>query len=311
MHSLIEFKDVNVTFKMDGMEVKALRGVDLDLRRGEILGILGESGSGKTVLLHAALRLLPDNAKVYGQIIYSGRDLIKMERKEVMKLIGRNFALIPQGFGSLNPIIKCWLQISERPIEHFKIGKRSGYEVAERLLSETGVPSPAMTAKGYRHQLSGGMIQRVLVSMGASGPSEVLFLDEPTKGLDERMKRLVIELLRIARMQSNSMVVVSHDLQFLREISDRVCVMYCGDVLEVSETQKFFESPSHPYSAALLASLPSRGLVPIEGDAPSMVSPPGGCCFHPRCRYSVPRCMSERPPMISKNGIMVRCFKYA
>ncbi|MDH7556552.1 MAG: ATP-binding cassette domain-containing protein, partial [Candidatus Methanosuratincola sp.] len=163
MHSLIEFKDVKVTFKMDGMEVRALRGVDLDLQRGEVLGILGESGSGKTVLLHAALRLLPDNAKVNGQIIYSGRDLVNMDRKEAMQLIGRNFALIPQGFGSLNPLLRCWLQISERPIEHFKIGKRGGYEIAERLLSETGVPSPAVTAKGYRHHLSGGMIQRVLV----------------------------------------------------------------------------------------------------------------------------------------------------
>ncbi|MEM2125254.1 MAG: ABC transporter ATP-binding protein [Candidatus Methanosuratincola sp.] len=311
MGNVIEFKDLKVIFKMDGMEVTALCGVDLELQRGEILGILGESGSGKTVLLHAALRLLPANAVVNGQILYNGTDLLALDRKKAMTMIGREFSLIPQGFGSLNPMLKCWLQISERPMEHFKIGSKNGYCIAERLLFETGLRSPASVARSYRHELSGGMIQRVLVSMGASGPSEVMFLDEPTKGLDQRKKGLVIELLRIARQGSNSMIVVSHDLQFLKEVSDRICVMYCGDILEVSDTREFFESPKHPYSCSLMKSLPSNGLKPIKGEIPSMVSPPGGCRFSPRCGESQRKCFSERPPMYMTKGIMVRCFKYA
>lgn len=311
MGRLMEFRNLKVIFKMDGMDVTALCGVDLELNRGEILGILGESGSGKTVLLHTALRLLPDNAEVSGQIIYKGEDLLTLEKKKAMRIIGRDFSLIPQGFGSLNPLLKSWLQISERLMEHSGIGRREGCRRAEQMLSETGIGSPGRVARSYRHELSGGMIQRVLVSMGACGSSEVMFLDEPTKGLDEGKKRLVIELLRMVRGRSNSMMLVSHDLQLLKEVSDRICVMYCGDIIEVSETRAFFESPRHPYSSSLIKSLPSNGLRPIEGEIPSMVSPPGGCRFSPRCCESSTKCDSSRPPMFTDGRTMVRCFKYA
>ncbi|MEN3051856.1 MAG: oligopeptide/dipeptide ABC transporter ATP-binding protein, partial [Candidatus Methanosuratincola petrocarbonis] len=190
-------------------------------------------------------------------------------------------------------------------------GRKDGYRLAEQMLSETGVVSPSRVARGYRHELSGGMIQRVLVSMGASGPSEVIFLDEPTKGLDEGKKRLVIELLRMVRGKSKSMMLVSHDLHLLEEVSDRICVMYCGDILEISETRSFFKSPKHPYSSSLIKSLPSNGMVPIEGDAPSMVSPPAGCRFSPRCSESFSDCASRRPAMFTDEKTMVRCFKYA
>ncbi|MDI9643686.1 MAG: ABC transporter ATP-binding protein [Candidatus Verstraetearchaeota archaeon] len=311
MGSLIEFVDLKVIFHMGGMQVVALRGVDLDLRRGEVLGVLGESGSGKTVLIHAAFRLLPENAKVSGKILYQGKDLLSMDRRRAMRLIGQNFSLIPQGFGALNPFLKSWLQISERPMEHFGVGKEEGHRRAEFLLGTMGINQPSRTANSYRHQLSGGMLQRVLVAMGASGPSQVVFLDEPTKGLDEGMKRLVVSLLKKARERSDAMMVVSHDLGFLEEVSDRICVMYCGDILEVSKVREFFVSPRHPYSSALLNSLPSRGLKPIEGEIPSMVSPPDGCRFSPRCRQRDARCANKRPPMKAVDDVMVRCFKYA
>lgn len=310
MGSVVEFRGVSVAFEMRGMQVTALSEVNLDLQKGEVLGVLGESGSGKTVLLTAALRLLPENARVSGEILYCGNDLLSMDRQRALRLIGKKFSLIPQGFGTLNPFLKSWLQISERPMEHLRMRKEEGYRMAERLLADMGVDPPSRAAKSYRHQLSGGMLQRVLVAMGISETSDALFVDEPTKGLDERKKRLVVELLKMAKVRTGAMMVVSHDLRFLEEISDRVCVMYCGEVIEISKAREFFTSPRHPYSSALLESLPSRGLRPIEGDLPSMVSPPRGCRFNPRCRHRLRICMEERPPLAEIDGVMVRCFKY-
>uniref|UniRef100_A0A7C3J4V1 Nickel import system ATP-binding protein NikD n=1 Tax=Candidatus Methanomethylicus mesodigestus TaxID=1867258 RepID=A0A7C3J4V1_9CREN len=310
MEYIIEIRGLDVSFDMHRMQVAALQEVDLDLHKGEVLGVLGESGSGKTVLLTAALRLLPENARITGQILYCGNDLLSMDRNRAMRLIGKKFSLIPQGFGSLNPFLKSWLQISERPMEHLRIGKKESYRMAENLLRDMGLDSPARAANSYRHQLSGGMLQRVLVAMGISGHSEAIFVDEPTKGLDERKKQLVVELLQLAKKKTGAMMIVSHDLAFLKKISDRVCVMYCGEVIETSKARNFFTSPKHPYSYALLESLPSKGLKPIEGEIPSMVSPPKGCRFNPRCNYSFRRCREERPPLAEIDGVMVRCFKY-
>jgi peptide/nickel transport system ATP-binding protein len=307
---IIEIRDLCVDFEMQQMRVSALNGVNLELQRGEVLGVLGESGSGKTVLLNSVFRLLPENARSSGEILYCGNDILSMDRKRAMQLIGRHFSLIPQGFGSLNPFLKCWLQISERPMEHFNMGKEEGYGTAVRLLGDMGIESPEKAARSYRHQLSGGMLQRALVAMGISGKSEAVFVDEPTKGLDERKKRLVIDLLQLAKQRTGAMMIVSHDLCFLKEVSDRVCVMYCGEVVEISKTRDFFASPKHPYSWALLESLPSRGLKPIEGENPSMVSPPPGCRFNPRCSHRSVRCLDERPPLAEIDGFKVRCFKY-
>jgi peptide/nickel transport system ATP-binding protein len=308
--NVIEIKDLKVTFEMSGMRITALHGVDIELRRGEVLGILGESGSGKTVLLHSIFRILPENARVSGEILYRGTNLLSIDQRRARDVIGKNFALIPQGFGSLNPFLKCWLQISERPMEHYGMRKEEGLLEAKRLLRDMGVDRPEDVARSYRHRLSGGMLQRVLVAMGVSGPSEAIFLDEPTKGLDGRKKRLLIELIKLARLRTASMMVVSHDLNFLREISDRICVIYCGDVVEIADTVSFFKSPKHPYSSAILKSLPSGGLKPIEGEAPSMASPPSGCKFNPRCPYRVEKCAEERPPLVPVDSSTVRCFNY-
>ncbi|MCX8205320.1 MAG: ABC transporter ATP-binding protein [Candidatus Nezhaarchaeota archaeon] len=307
---LLEYRGLEVTFELRGLRVYALRGVDLEVQGGEVLGVMGESGSGKTVLLHATLRLLPEYAKVKGRILYKGLDLLGMSERSFKKILGRSFSLIPQGFASLNPCLVNWIQVSERPMEHFGKTRREGYEVAAALLEKLGIADPRRVAKGYRHQLSGGILQRVLVAMGTSAHSEVLFVDEPTKGLDRRMKRLLVELLSSSRGSFDSMVVVSHDLDFLREVSDRICVLYCGEVVEVRSKADFFKNPRHPYSMALLASLPSRGLSPIPGEPPDMTSPPPGCSFHPRCSSVSPLCRSLRPPLLSVGGGMVRCHLY-
>ncbi|MEM4406309.1 MAG: ABC transporter ATP-binding protein [Candidatus Methanomethylicaceae archaeon] len=309
--ALLEYNGIEVTFDMGGLKVNALRGIDLEVYRGEVLGIVGESGSGKTVLLQATLRLLPENAKVRGRIFYNGLNILNIKEREFKKILGRSFSIIPQGFGSLNPCIRNWVQISERPMEHFGKSKEEGYNMASDLLGKLGVKNPSKVAQIYRHQISGGTLQRVLVAMGTSAPSKILFVDEPTKGLDERMKRLVIELIKISRKNFESVIIVSHDLNFLKEVSDRICVLYCGDLVEVCYKREFFESPRHPYSQALLLSLPSRGLLPIPGESPSMVTPPSGCSFHPRCKHSTTVCESRRPLPFLIDGGMVRCHLYA
>lgn len=307
---LLKYRGLDVTFEMDGLKINALRGIDLDVYKGEVLGVMGESGSGKTVLLHATLRLLPENALVKGSIFYKGMDLLGVKEKEFKKILGMGFSLIPQGFASLNPCLTNWFQISERPIEHFGKSRSDGYKLSADILSKLGVDKPTKVAKNYRHQLSGGILQRVLVAMGISAHSEILLVDEPTKGLDGRMKRLVVDLINNSRRDVDSMIVVSHDLEFLKEVSDRICVLYCGDVLEVCNKVNFFKSPRHPYSRALLNSLPYKGLNPIPGEPPSMVSPPLGCSFHPRCPHSTATCRSKRPALSSVDGGMVRCHLY-
>lgn len=307
---LLEYRGVEAVFEMGGLKVRALNGIDLDLFNGEVLGILGESGSGKTVLIHATLGVLPDNARIQGHIMYRGLDLLSMREKEARKIFGKNFSLVPQGFGSLNPSLRSWLQIAERPMEHFGLSAMDGHRLAEQLIAQLGVEQYRRVANNYRHELSGGMLQRILVAMGISASSEIAFFDEPTKGLDERKKRLVIKLIQLSRDNSNSMVVVSHDLEFLRHICDRVAVMYCGDLVEVCSKEDFFSSPKHPYSKALIDSMPSMGLKPIGGALPSMASPPPGCKFHPRCQYVSERCRVERPQLHLFGTFKVRCHLY-
>lgn len=307
---LLKYRNLNVTFEMYGLRIRALREINFEVNRGEVLGIVGESGSGKSVLLQATLRLLPKNAKVDGDIFYKGLNLLSIDEREFRNILGKNFSLIPQGFASLNPCISNWIQISERPMEHFGILKNDGQKLAIDLLDKLGISNPIKVAKGYRSQLSGGMLQRVLVAMGISAPSEIIFVDEPTKGLDGKTKKLVINLLKISKEMTKSMVIVSHDLNFLREIADRICVLYWGDVLEICSNKVFFEHPRHPYSQALVNSLPSRGLIPIQGEPPSISSLPAGCSFHPRCPHSNSKCKQLRPKLIPVDDGMVRCFLY-
>lgn len=307
---LLEYRGLEVTFEMNGLKVNALRGIELAVYKGEILGILGESGSGKTVLLHATLRLLPENAKIKGSILYNGINLLSMKDREFKKVLGRKFSLIPQGFAYLNPCIANWIQISERPMENFGKSKSDGYQSAIDLLYKLGVKNPRNVSQNYRHNLSGGTLQRVLVAMGISEHSEILLVDEPTKGLDKRLKHLMIELINLSRKNVDSMIIVSHDLDFLKEVSDRIGVLYCGELVEICDKKSFFESPRHPYSKALLNSLPSKGLIPISGETPSMAYPPMGCSFHLRCQYSTHICKSIKPIAFPIGGGIVRCHLY-
>ena len=312
MKPILSFRNVKTYFHLQRIVVKALDGVELDVYKNEALGIVGETGCGKSVLLLTALRLLPSNARVEGEILYDGRvNLLGVSEGEARKIIGREFTLVPQGLGlSLNPILDVGFQICERIVEHRGYSKPGGIELAVGLLKRLGLRDVEKWSKSYPHQLSGGMKQRVLVAMGILGNPRVVFVDEPTKGLDVLKKSLLINLLKRARRESHStFIIVSHDLDFMREITDRVCVMYCGQVVEVSSTKDFFKEPLHPYSEALLEALPEGGLKLLEGEMPSMVNPPAGCRFHPRCKYATENCRKVAPTVKGFEGRLVRCHR--
>ncbi len=257
MENLIEFRNIDVKFRLGKLTIHALKGINLELRRREVLGLVGESGSGKSVLVHTLFRTLPDDAYVSGEIVYRGLNLLSLDEKKAMKLIGKKFSLIPQGFGSLNPVLKSWFQIMERPMEHFGLKKDEAYLVSKELLKKLFLEDPEKIARAYRHQLSGGMLQRILVAMGISGKTEAVFLDEPTKGLDTITKEILLELLKFAKSMTESMLIVSHDLEFIERLADRVAVIHRGEIVEILDKREFFENPKHPYSQMLIDSFNS------------------------------------------------------
>ncbi len=299
-------KDLRVHFLLENTSVKAVDGVSFSVRRGETLALIGESGSGKSVLGVTILRLLPENTKISGEVLFNGSNLLELPEEEMRKIRGKKIAWVPQNPAtSLNPVLKVGIQIAE-PLEvHLGFERKKALQKAVDLLKFFDVNPAEKRANEYPHQFSGGMRQRALVAMGTSADPELIIADEPTKGVDAMKKVRVIELFE--KIRDKTILLITHDIPFAKKLADRVAVMYCGKIVEISE--KFFEEPLHPYSKALLDSLPSRGLKPVRGNPPSMVDPPKGCRFHPRCEHAMSVCEDE-PPLAKVNGGYVRCWLY-
>ncbi len=311
MNDILVVKDLQVHFILENTSVKAVDGVSFNVRKGENLALIGESGSGKSVLGMTILRLLPKNVRVNGKILFNGSNLLELPEEELRKIRGKEIALIPQNPAtSLNPVLKIGIQIAEPMEVHLGIDKKIAIQKVINLLKFFDINPAEKRVNEYPHQFSGGMRQRALVAMGTSTKPKLIIADEPTKGVDVTKKLRVVELFR--RIKENnklSLLVITHDLPFAEKLADRIAVMYCGQIVEVREAKTFFEEPLHPYSKALLDSLPSRGLKPIKGYSPSMVNPPQGCRFHPRCEYATSKCLEE-PPLISNGNNNVRCWLY-
>ncbi|MCS7121931.1 MAG: ABC transporter ATP-binding protein [Archaeoglobaceae archaeon] len=299
---VLEIDKLNVKFHLEPIVVKAVRDVSLKIKR-ECLALIGESGSGKSVLGMSILRILPENAKVEGKIIFEGKNLLELKEKEMRKIRGSRISWIPQNPAtSLNPVLKVGFQVSEAMIEH-GIGKNFAFEKTLKLFDSLSLRPAEEKAKNYPCELSGGMKQRVLVCMGISNDPDLIIADEPTKGIDVVKRNAVAKLFQKLKDVS-SLLLITHDLRFAEKLADRVAVMYCGQVLEIRDADEFFKEPLHPYSKALLNSLPPK-LVPIKGSSPSMVNPPKGCSFHERCDYVKEICREEVP-----NG-EIKCWLYA
>jgi len=311
---LLRVSDLHVTFDLGNSSVKAVDGVDLEIRQRETLGLIGESGSGKSILGLSILKLLPPNAEVNGEVWFGGTNLAGSSEEDIRKIRGREIAWIPQDPAtSFNPVLKIGFQIAEPMVLHMSLDKIQARQKAMELLQFFDIQPAGERADQYPHQYSGGMRQRALVAMGTSTRPKLLIADEPTKGVDNFRKNQVSFMFRKVKNENKelSILLITHDLPFAQALCDRIAVMYCGQIVEISSAEMFFKAPLHPYGKALLESLPARGMKIIPGDIPSMINPPGGCRFHPRCKYARAWCRDAEPPLSKINGSMVRCWQCA
>ncbi len=304
MQIVLRVENLSVSFRNRVGIVNAVDRVSFDVVKGERLVFVGESGSGKTALAMAIVRLLPENAAVDGRVIFNGVNLMELGEREMRKIRNRKIAYIPQSQASLNPVMRVGVQCAEALMEQGWEKKRAIARIL-RMFEFFGI---GRKIREYPHRLSGGMKQRSLLVMGLSREPEIIIADEPTKGLDALKREQVVEAFQ--KLGRRTVVIITHDLSFAEKIADRVAVMYCGRIVEISPATTFFDSPLHPYSRGLLDSLPERGLKPIRGFQPSLVSLDEGCRFRKRCRFSTPKCNRE-PPLVGFGECLVRCWLYA
>jgi oligopeptide/dipeptide ABC transporter ATP-binding protein len=306
---VLSIRDMTVEFGTEDGVVKAVTGVNYDLFPGEILGVIGESGAGKSVSVMTMLDLIPKppGRVVSGEAIFKGRDLLKMSKSELRDVRGGDIAMIFQDpMTSLNPVLKVGSQIAEAVLAHNpKASDDDARKRAIELLQLVGVPNAEQRVDQYPHEFSGGMRQRGMIAMAIANSPSVLIADEPTTALDVTIQAQIVEVLKTAQRETHAAtILITHDLGLIAELADRVVVMYAGRVVELSDVFTIFNSPRHPYTVGLMNSLArvdidKEALLPIPGQPPSMIAPPPGCAFHPRCLHSRgrARCRTEIPPL--------------
>lgn len=315
---LLEVSGLKTYFKDRKGLVPAVDGVDFTLRKGETLGIVGESGCGKSVTSMSILHLLPPEGRIVdGTIRFKGRDITHLPPDEMTKLRGKEIAMIFQEpMTSLNPVYTVGWQISEMIRQHEKVSKKEAREKAIEMLRLVNIPAPEKRVDEYPHELSGGMRQRVMIAMALACDPELLIADEPTTALDVTIQAQILDLMRHLKQTLNtSIMMITHDLGVVAEMSDYVLVMYAGMVMEYSDVNTLFAEPLHPYTQGLMKALPRMGeiqdkLYVIEGTVPSLYELPAGCRFWPRCPYATERCKGEVPELYEVGERKVRCFLY-
>jgi peptide/nickel transport system ATP-binding protein len=319
--ALLEVTDLVTHFKTDRGIVQAVNGVSFTLERGRTLGIVGESGSGKSVLSRSIMNLLPKHGVIRsGEVIFDGQVTSTMTVKESRKLYGPGMSMIFQDpMTSLNPVVKLGRQLTEGLTQHFDIKKDKALETAEELLRSVGIPEPKRRLKEYPFQLSGGMRQRVVIASALACGPRLLFADEPTTALDVTVQKTILNLLaRQQRERDMAMILVTHDLGVVAGRTDDIMVMYAGQVVEKAPTTSLFTNMRHPYTEALMKSIPKLSdpshtrLESIPGRPPNLIAPPVGCRFAPRCVYADAKCHAELPPLVADANDpthLYRCWK--
>ena len=306
--SLLQVRDLKTHFYTEEGVVKAVDGVSFDIEPGEILGLVGESGCGKTVSALSILRLIPHppGKIVSGEIMFEGEDLAKMDEEEIRHIRGNKIAMIFQEpMTSLNPVLAIGRQLTETLELHLKMDKGSAIQRAVELLEMVGIPEARSRIGDYPHQFSGGMRQRVMIAMALSCNPKLLLADEPTTALDVTIQAQILELLtRLTRELGTAVIIITHNLGVVARYADRVNVMYAGRIIESARSLALYHEPRHPYTLGLLKSVPrldqvrKEKLDPIEGMPPDLIHLPAGCPFRPRCRFAVQRCQEENPPLV-------------
>ncbi len=316
MAPVLEVKDLNVTFRTEAGKVHAVRGVDMTVAEGSVMGVVGESGCGKTVTMLAVLGLLPRNATVTGSVRFRGRELLGLPGRELRKLRGSKLAMIFQDpVTSLNPVFTIGNQVAEAVrVHHSEVSRSAARTRAVELLRRVGIPEPERRADDYPHQFSGGMCQRAMIAMAMANDPDVLIADEPTTALDVTIQAQILDLLRdLRRDKGVAVVLITHDLGVVAGLAEEMSVLYAGRIVEQGRVADIYRNPRHPYTRGLLASLPKvneqgqAALTPIEGAPPSMLSVPTGCAFHPRCPHKGPQCMTEDPRLRPVGPVRSAC----
>ncbi len=318
MKPLLEVKDLEVAFFVDKRGITCIDKVSFYVNPGEILCIVGESGSGKSVTFLSVMGLLGKNGKVTGgTVTFEGENLPAKTEKEMDKIRGNVLTMIFQdALTSLNPVFTVGTQITETMVIHLKIDKKEAGIRAISLLKKVGLPDPAAVMKKYPHTLSGGMRQRVMIAMALACNPRLLIADEPTTALDVTIQAQIMELLRkLNKEMGMSIVLITHDMGLVAEMADRVLVMYAGQIVEEAKVKSLFKRPAHPYTQALLQSIPSiqdddgRKLIPIKGAVPERYHEIRGCRFANRCFYVRPDCSREQKLTESQEGHLKRCWR--
>src|SRR5437588_942036 len=305
--NLLEVKDLRTYFETEDGTVKAVDGITFKLRRGETLGIVGESGSGKSVANLSIMRLIlePPGKIVSGEILFGGRDLVKLSRREIRDLRGKRMAMIFQDpMTSLNPFLRISKQLMEVTRLHLGHTKAQAREHAIEMLEHVGIPDAAERVDSYPHEFSGGMRQRVIIAMALSCQPELLIADEPTTALDVTIQAQILELIKQLKSETGaSVILITHDLGVIAGMTDHVIVTYAGRVFEQAPTRELFERPGNPYTRGLLRSVPDPAaeqgkLYQIPGQPPDVARLPSGCPFAPRCERAQDICRREFPPFV-------------
>ena len=302
---LLQVSDLHVQIASRRGIVRAVDGVSLEVPAGEAVGLVGESGSGKSMTLRAMLGVLPQEARITaGQVLLDGVDLAQLGNSELNKIRGPKIAMIFQEpMSALNPVMRVGSQIAEGPQVHLGMNRRQAAERALELMRRVGIPDPERRYRSFPHEFSGGMRQRVMIAIALSCEPSLILCDEPTTALDVTIQDQILRLLtRLCRESGTSLVFVTHDLPVVAQVCDQLAVMYAGRIVERGSVETVLTGPLHPYTLGLVRSAPDvdhprSSLVAIPGAPPSLVSPPAGCRFHPRCKFAEEDCTVTDPPL--------------
>jgi oligopeptide/dipeptide ABC transporter ATP-binding protein len=314
--ALLVVNDLSVSFRTKRGDVRAVSGVSFELSQGEILGVVGESGCGKSTLCSALVNNLPSSAYTSGSIYFRGQDVLRASKEELKRLRGREITTVLQNpMTAMDPLFTVGQQFDEILAANSSLTRSERRATAVDMLTRVYIPSPQERLKSYPHQMSGGMKQRALIACATALRPSLLLADEPTTALDVTVQEQILNLLgEIRNVQKTSIILITHDLGVVRRLTDRVIIMYAGHVVESGDTEEVFSSPQHPYTQALIDSIPRIGqkkhrLTSIEGSLPDMSKHISGCAFSSRCSKVMERCTVETPPLFDTNQQRtVRCW---
>ena len=322
--NLLDVRNLHTYFYTDEGIVKAVHDVSFSLKQGEVLGVVGESGCGKSVTALSIMGLIapPQGRITQGEIYFKGQDLLTLSEEEMQQIRGNRIAMIFQEpMTSLNPIFSVGFQIAEAILIHQNLNKKEAWEKAQDMLDRVGIPSPKRRIREYPHQLSGGMRQRVMIAMALSCEPSLLIADEPTTALDVTIQAQILDIIQHLKEEYRMAVMfITHDLGVIAENADHVIVMYAGKIVESADVNSIFEKPAHPYTQGLINSIPSVDehtpgqtmLRAIPGIVPNLLDLPTGCHFRDRCNYKFDRCHHETPPLVeAEDNHYTACFLHS